>query len=79
MQKTVATWLAIVSAIATGAARIQSLDEAKANSERWIAELHTQTKELQDKVEALERDRVLLERVHAIEVRLSQMESARRR
>jgi cell division protein FtsB len=76
--KSIVTWLAIATAIATGAARFQSLEEAKANSVQWITELSLSNKALEARVSSLERDRAMLERIHTIEVRLTAMEERER-
>lgn len=74
--KTLVTWLALASAIATGAARIQSLEEAKANAVRGLTEANTEIEKLRARVERLESDRDMLERVHAVELRMAVIEAA---
>lgn len=66
--KTIVTWITIVSAIATGASFYTSLKE---RSDIHISEIA----DLTARVATLERDRALLERVHAIELRLATMEA----
>lgn len=74
--KTLVTWLALASAIATGAARIQSLEEAKANAVLGLTKANTEIEKLRARVERLESDRDMLERVHAVELRMAVIEAA---
>lgn len=67
-------WIGIVAALAAGHARFVSLEEAKENNIRWITELSGEVKTMKEHVDALERDRTTMERVHQIELRLGQLE-----
>lgn len=67
-------WLAIVTAIAAGYARFIALEESRDNAVKWISEQTHEIEALKDRVSALERDRVMLERVHQIELRISTIE-----
>ena len=83
--KTIATWLTLASAIATGTARVISIEERQSNQ---LSEMTRLGRELQDvrgyltaaegRIEALEKDRQLLERIHALDVRLARIEEHRR-
>lgn len=72
--KTISIWLTIVSAIATGYARLASLEEAKVNQERAITDVRGYLTAAEGRISSLERDREMLERVHAIELRLGALE-----
>lgn len=72
--KTISIWLTIVSAIATGYARLASLEESKLNQERALTDVRGYLTAAEGRISALERDRALLERVHQIELRLGSME-----
>ena len=64
--------------IATGYARFIALEESKLAHEKWITELSLEQKRVAEHVEAIERDRAMLERVHSIELRLGAMEAAQK-
>jgi uncharacterized coiled-coil protein SlyX len=72
--KTISIWLTIVSAIATGYARLASLEEAKANQERAITDVRGYLTAAEGRILELEKDRQLLERIHALELRLGTLE-----
>lgn len=75
--KTIATWLAIATTLAAGYARFVALEEARDNGVHWITELSIEQKRLEERVSALERDRVMLERIHQLELRLGALEAQR--
>jgi hypothetical protein len=72
--KTISIWLTIVSAIATGYARLASLEEAKINQERAITDVRGYLTAAEQRVSALERDRAMWERLHQLELRLGAIE-----
>lgn len=83
--KTIVTWLTLASAIATGTARVISLEERQANQLEKITELGHELQDVrgyltaaEGRIEALEKDRQLLERIHSLDVRLARIEEHRR-
>lgn len=83
--KDIVTWIAIISAIATGTARVISLEERQANQLEKITKLGLELQDVrgyltaaEGRIEALEKDRQLLERIHALDVRLARIEEHRR-
>jgi len=72
--KAVSTWITIGTAIAVGAARFQALDEARENHTYAITELRAELRELRERIGAMERDRRLDERIHALETKISVLE-----
>jgi hypothetical protein len=83
--KTIVTWLTLASAIATGTARVIALEERQANQLEKIGKLGEALNDVrgyltaaETRIEALEKDRQLLERIHALDVRLARIEEHRR-
>lgn len=72
--KTAAVWLTLVSAIAGGYARFVALEEAKANHEHAIVDVRGYLTAAESRISALEKDRQLLERIHGLEMKMSQFE-----
>ena len=72
--KTISTWLAILTALAAGYARFIALEESRDNATKWITELSAEQRRLSERVDVLERDRSMLERLHQIEMRLAGIE-----
>ncbi|HUK35861.1 MAG TPA: hypothetical protein VLV86_18215 [Vicinamibacterales bacterium] len=72
--KTLSIWITIASAIAGGYARFLALEEAKQNHEHAITDVRGYLTALEGRTLALERDRQLLERVHALEVKIGTLE-----
>lgn len=77
--KTISTWLSILAALGAIWARFIALEEKAENQLRWITETSGEVRRLKERVEALERDRVMLERVHQLELRLGALEERGRR
>lgn len=73
--QTIVTWLSLATAVALGAARFNSLEEAKGNNVKWIADLSEVTKNHESRVQALEKSNDMLLRLHALEVRLVELET----
>lgn len=73
-----AAWLGLGLAVTTAAAgiiaRFAALEESKGHQVTRLAELSTEHRRLKERVEALERDRELLERLHRVENRLTAIE-----
>lgn len=83
--KTIVTWLTLASAIATGTARVIAIEERQANQLASITQLSSDLRDVrgyltaaETRIEALEKDRELLERIHALDVRLARIEEHRR-
>jgi TolA-binding protein len=73
--KTLVTWLALASAIATGAARIQSLEEAKTNAVRGLTAANSEIEQLRARIEHLESDSNMLEKLHQLDLRITSIEA----
>lgn len=76
--QTVCTWLAIVSAIAAGAARFSALEERQSGSVTWITQLSAESKDQRERIEKMREDGTILERLHQIDVRLERIETIAR-
>lgn len=72
--KDLAVWISIVTAIATGTARFISLEERQSNQLSALTDVRGYLTAAENRISALERDRALLERIHAIELRLGALE-----
>lgn len=70
----ISAWIGIVVTIATGAARITTLENAKDTQVTWTAQLSEATKRQEERIGALERSNAQLERIHALELRLRVLE-----
>lgn len=84
--KDVVVWITIGTAIAGSTARFIAVEERQDNQRVVIEQLKQDLRDVrgyltaaEQRVSVLERDRELLERVHAIEVRLSAIEARRER
>jgi TolA-binding protein len=72
--KAVSTWITIGTAVAVGAARFQALDEARENHTYAITELRAELRQLEDRINAMERDRRMDERIHELETKITVLE-----
>jgi hypothetical protein len=72
--KDVVLWITIITAIVTCTARFIAVEERQANQLRDLTDVRGYLTAAENRISALERDRALLERIHAIELRLSTIE-----
>lgn len=77
--QTASTWLALLIVVLGFGARCQSLEEAKVNHEKWITDLSLADKQLDARLDSLERDRQTIERLHQLELRLTALEEQGKR
>jgi hypothetical protein len=72
--KDVVVWITIVTAVVTGTARFIAVEERQQNQLSNLNDVRGYLTAAEQRISALERDRVLLERIHALELRLSSIE-----
>jgi hypothetical protein len=72
--KDIALWLSIISAIAIAVARFSAVEERQQAQLSAITDVRGYLTAAENRISALERDRALLERIHAIELRLGSIE-----
>jgi len=63
-----------MSALGAIWARFVALEEARANQQAWMAEMADTVRGVSERVDVLERSREMLERVHALELRIERVE-----
>lgn len=68
--KNAAVWITIVTAIATAAFRFAAVEERQINQLSGLADVRGYLTAAEQRISVLERDRALLERIHALELRL---------
>lgn len=72
--KDAAVWISIITAIAVGVARFAAVEERQQNQASGLTDVRGYLTAAENRISALERDRALLERIHAIELRLGALE-----
>jgi len=70
----IAAWIGILSTFAVGVARINTLEIAKDTQVTWTAQLSETTRRQEERIQAIERNNLMLERVHTLELRLRVLE-----
>ena len=72
--KDISIWIAIVTAVGTCFARFSALEERQQHQLEALTDVRGYLTAAEQRISVLERDREMLERVHAIELRLGAIE-----
>lgn len=70
----ISKWIAIIAALGAVWARFIAVEERQENELRALTDVRGYLTAAEQRISSLERDRALLERVHAIELRLGALE-----